>query len=447
MRNVNQKNSTAKANKIQDMAALWIEQIEKLLPANLDESAKTKGALIRKRGIKSSSDLLKVLLIYAVSTMSMRMLSLCASVLGIANISDTAWRKRFTGAELWLAYILDFLLPKPLPQKDMPIMKRTVHLIDGSNIAESGQNGKLYRIHMSYNLNLSSMDDIKVTDNHTAESFKHCHIQKNDIYIADSGYGKVKLYDYIISRGADAVLRFTPHHVILLDSNGHRIDMTKKLDKNQQIIDFKCYAQYEKKQVPVRIVASQLPEDKKADVIKRKKRKASKNQTQKPMAETLVYAEWVIIMTSLDEAYSAKEILTIYKSRWQIELLFKRIKQHFSVTKIRPSSLKYGKALILLWLIIWALVEKQAYQAERYMIEKEMDMSRFYPWALTSFFFVRVKMIIESLWATLLDLEDDISIIAAKLQNHKQDRLNQYFYFHFCCFWEKTGNQSEKQVA
>jgi hypothetical protein len=332
-------------------------------------------------------------------------------------------------------------------QKDMPVMKRTVHLVDGSNVAEAGQNGKLYRIHMSYNLNLSNMDDIKVTDNHTAESFEHCHIQKNDIYIADSGYGKAKLYDYIISRSADAILRFTPHHIILLDSNGHRIDMTKKLDKNQQIIDFKCNAQYDKKRIPVRIIASQLPEDKKADAIKRKKRKASKNQTQKPMTETLVYAEWVIIMTSLDESYSAEEILTIYRSRWQIELLFKRIKQHFTVTKIRPSTLKYGKALILLWLIIWALVEKQMYQAERYMIEKEMDMSRFYPWALTSFFFVRVKMIIESLWATLLDLEADIVIIAEKLQNHKQDRLNQYFYFHFCCFWEKTDNQSKKQVA
>jgi hypothetical protein len=100
MRNVNYKNNTAEANRIQDMAALWIEQIEKLLPSNMDETAKTKGALIRKRGVKNASDLLKVLLIYAVTTMSMRMLSLCASALGVANISDTAWHKRFTGAEL-----------------------------------------------------------------------------------------------------------------------------------------------------------------------------------------------------------------------------------------------------------------------------------------------------------------------------------------------------------
>ena len=430
---MNQVNDTSQVSKTQDMATLWIQQIESLLPINLDELAKSKGALIRKRKVKSALNLLKLLLIYAVSTMSMRILSLVAYALGIADISDKAMSKRFTNSVLWLAYILDYLLPKPLKQKDMLAMKKTIHLIDGSNVTEAGKEGKVYRIHMSYNLNISSMDDIEVTDNHTAESFEHCHIQKNHIYIADSGYGKAKMYDYIITRNADAILRFTPNHIILTDFKGDRIDMTKKLDTNMPMIDFTCYAQYGKEKIPARVIASQLPEDKKAEAIKRKKRKASKNQSN-IQPETLIYAEWVIIMTSLDESYTAEEILDIYRSRWQIELLFKRIKQHFKVTKIRPSTLKYGKALILLWLIIWSLVEKQAFLAEIYMIEKGMDMSLFSPWANTSFFFQRVRMTIESLWASLIDTETDILIIAKKLQNHKQDRINQYFHYHLCGF-------------
>ena len=153
--------------------------------------------------------------------------------------------------------------------------------------------------------------------------------------------------------------------------------------------------------------------------------------------ETLVYAEWVIIMTSLDESYTAEKILSIYRSRWQVELLFKRIKQHFKVTKIRASSLKYGQALVLLWLIIWALVERQVYLAEIHLIEKGMDMRRFSPWAYSSYFFNRLKTMIESLWATILDPIADIDVIAAKLQNHKQhNRLNQYFEYHLNCFLE-----------
>jgi len=127
--------------------------------------------------------------------------------------------------------------------------------------------------------------------------------------------------------------------------------------------------------------------------------------------------------------------------------LFKRIKQHFKVTKIRPSTQKYGTVLVLLWLIIWALVERQAYMAEKYMIEKGLDMSRQYPWALSSFIFQNIKMIIESLWATLLDLEADIIIIAEKLQNHKQDRVNQYFQFHLNNFLEISACRRQREAA
>jgi len=445
--NVNQKDNTSQNSKAQDMVSLWTEKIETLLPADLEESAKTKGALKRKRGLKSASDLIKLLLIYAVSTMSMRMLSLCAASLKIADVTDVALAKRFRKSEGWLAYILDYLLPKPkvvfgnygVTQTVTKSIRRSVNLIDGSMVTEAGKGGNSYRIHMSYNLSIGSMSDVQVTDKHTAESFAHCNIQKNDIYIADSGYGKAKMYDYIISRCADAILRFTPNHVTLVNNRGEVIDMAQKLDTKEKTIEFRCYAKHGKKLLPVRIIASQLPEDKKPGAIKRKKKEAQKYQTKNMRPETLLYAEWTIIMTSLDESYTAEDVLTIYRSRWQVELLFKRIKQHFKVTKIRPSTQKYGKVLVLLWLIIWALVERQAYMAEIYMIEKGLDMSRHYPWALSSFIFQRIKMTIESLWATLLDIEADIEIVAEKLQNHKQDRVNQYFQFHLNNFLEMAA--------
>jgi hypothetical protein len=422
---------------MQAMADLWAQQISVNLPNNLDESAKSTGAIKRKRGFKSAEDFLKLLLIFAVSTMSMRMLSLSANSLDISTITDTAWHKRITNCALWLAYILDYILPKPMQSKDeillfeeTPVKNRQIHLVDGSCIAEAASRNMTYRIHMSYNLRSGCMDDIQVTDHHTAESFRHCKIQENHIYMADAGYGKAGMYAYLISQKADAILRFTPSHVILLDHNGQRIDMMKKLTADEPIIDFWCFTKNGKHLLPVRIIASQLPEDKQADAIKRKRRISSKKQAQ-IMPETLEYAKWIIIMTSLDDQYSAKEILAVYKSRWQIELLFKRIKQHFKVTKIKDSSIKYAKSLILLWLIIWAMVERQSIAAEMHMIKKEMDMSRLSPWTLTSFFFQRVKMIIESLWATIIDPVEDIDIIAQCLQNHKGSRINQYFEYHF----------------
>ena len=439
-KNVNQNNNSANSPGKQDISEYWTEKIKTMLPRDLEESAKREGALLRKRGVKSAYDLLKLMLIYAVSTMSMRMLSLSASSLKLADISDTAIRKRFVKSVAWLTYLLNSLLPKPIIQKEkQQELKKTVHIIDSSNVVEAGKSGRVLKIHMSYNLNIASMDEVKITDKHTAESFAHYTIQKGHIYLADSGYGKAQLYDYIIKRGGDALLRLTPNHIKLIEVNGQAIDMTKKLEKSKKIIDFECYTLNGKKKLPVRIIASQLPEDKKANAIKRKKRSASKRQTKQMKPETLIYAEWVIIMTSLDESYSAEKVLEIYRSRWQIELLFKRIKQHFKVTKIRPSSQKYGEALVLLWLIIWAMVERQVYQAEIHLIEKGNDMNRFSPWLYCSYFFHRLKTMIESLWATILDPIADIEKIAAKLENHKQSRINQYFEYHLNNFLEQNN--------
>jgi len=429
---VNQNNNTCNDSQDQGIATLWAEQIKAIFPTDLDESAKTWGALIRKREVKSAIDLLRLLLLCAVSTMSMRMLTLSAKSLKVADISDTAVRKRLIKSIAWLTLLLNTLLPSPTQNKMKPGIKRTVHLIDGSNYVKAGKSGETYRVHMSYNLSINSMDEVKVTDKHTAESFAHYSIQAGDIYIADAGYGKANNYVNVTKRGGDVIFRCTPNHIKLEDLNGSPIEMAKKLDKEKQVVDFTCFIINGKKKTLTRIVASQLPEDKKAESVKRKKRQASKRQTKQIRPETLIYAEWVIILTSLDGAYSAEEVLAIYRSRWQVELLFKRIKQHFKVTKIRPCSAKYGEALVLLWLIIWALVERQSYLAELYLLEKGADMSRCSQWQITSYFFERQKILIEMQWAILLDPMADIEIIAEKLQNHKRhDRPNQNFEYRF----------------
>jgi hypothetical protein len=272
---VNMKNYTLKEAKKQEANEIWSEQIGKLLPAKIDEIAKEQGALERKREVKNSTELLKILLIYATSTMSVRMLSLCASVLKVASISDTAWRKKIINSVLFLTQVLDYLLPKA-QNKEVPV-ERMINLIDASNVKQEGANGEVHRIHMNYNLSVGRMEEIKVTDYHTAESIEHFTIQAGGIYICDAGYGKAKTLDYIISHKADAILRISPNHIALVDEKGVKIDMSKVLKTKKKIVDFTCYIQdgKSKKLTPARIIASKLPEDKQADAIKRKKRKSS----------------------------------------------------------------------------------------------------------------------------------------------------------------------------
>ena len=125
------------------------------------------------------------------------------------------------------------------------------------------------------------MDEVSVTDHHTAESFAPFNITPGSIYIADAGFGKGKNLEYVVSRQADALFRVTPNLLALAsDANGaEKIDMVKKLDTRKDVVDFTCYVHtIDGEYVPARLIASRLPEDKAAEAVKRKKRTAQKKQ-------------------------------------------------------------------------------------------------------------------------------------------------------------------------
>ena len=58
---------------------------------------------------------------------------------------------------------------------------------------------------------------------------------------------------------------------------------------------------------------------------KLRRRAARKGNNLKP--ETLFLAEYVMVVTTFPETFSASEVLEWYRLRWQIELVFKRFKQ------------------------------------------------------------------------------------------------------------------------
>lgn len=72
----------------------WEEQVLRRLPAETEEQAFRLRAFVREREVKRVGDLLRALLAYVLCVSSFRHLGSWAVLLGIANISDAAWRKR-----------------------------------------------------------------------------------------------------------------------------------------------------------------------------------------------------------------------------------------------------------------------------------------------------------------------------------------------------------------
>ena len=436
---MNELKDKAKSENNQAIVAVTRSLINKLLqklPEGLEESAKMYDALVRRRVVKSASNLILALFIYASPGISLRMLASSAAIADIADMTDQAWQKKVVKCEPWLSHLLKEAMPKMSNKSKKPFKGKTVKLLDGSIIRQAGKlgkkGGKSLRVHMCYNLTQGCMDCILLTDTSTAESVTVFDIEPNTIYIADTVYGKGKALAHIKSSQADALFRATPNHLSLsADEKGKiKINMTEVLDTDVDIVDFSCYVHTEnKKRVPVRVIASKLPEDKALLAKERKIRNARKEQTKNIRKETFVYAGWVILITTLPDEFSADKLLEMYRARWQIELLFKRIKQSFNVSVLPAASLTHSKAMVLLWLILWSLTEQESLGIEIFLLDSGTDMALYSPWATQCFLFQHLSAIINCIWALTFTSHSHNINALSRLLNHRSYRDNQYACF------------------
>ena len=418
-------------NKLQEVFENWNNIILPHLPQQMDGMAKRTGALHRKRGVCSCVDLLRMLFLYASSNFSFRILAAAACVLGISAISDTAWRKRFSKAAPFLREILHSLLSAFLPATDIFAFDgvKNVLLVDASVIRQNGKQQHQQRIHLCYSLNENRMKQVKAPDQHTAESLAHFSMKKGDLVMVDAGYGTAQNFIYAQEQGADVILRITPKNFCLYDAQGEKISLTALMkeaeEKHREWIDVFGYCKYKGKTGFVWVIAHRLPDGQAAKARKRKIRKASKNQRQ-IQAETLFSAGWITVVTSLGAEYSGEEILHLYRSRWQVELLFKRFKQNFSVHTIKAGSNAYAETETLLWLIIWTIAERQSFQAECYLAEKRECCYSVYEKCKISF--IQITDILRLSWSLFVDLTD--KKYTRYLSKKQRWRINQNDEFH-----------------
>ena len=263
----------------------------------------------------------------------------------------------------------------------------------------------------------------------TAESLAHFSMKKGDLVLANAGYGTAQNFIYAQEQGADVILRITPKNFCLYDAQGEKISLTALMkeaeEKHMEWIDGFGYCKYKGKTGFVRIIAHRLPDGQAAKARKRKTRKASKNQ-RRIQAETLFSAGWITVVTSLSAEYSGEEILHLYRSRWQVELLFKRFKQNFSIHSIKAGSSTYAETETLLWLIIWMIAERQSFQAKCCMEEKrECSYSVYEKCKIT---FIQVTDILRLSWSLFIDLTD--KKYTRYLLKKQRWRINQNDEFH-----------------
>lgn len=309
------------------------EILKRYLPDDLDASARAAGAMRRKRGhINTGEQLLRLLLMHTAGGLSLEQTVARAQAQGLPKINAMALHKRLCSSHRWLSSLTSHLLEEIRPRLDGSgdywNLNRKVRILDATDVQEPGATGTDWRIHYSLRLPEMCCDFFELTDAHGGESLRRLPVNAGDLVLVDRGYNDRTAVGQILDQGGDVVMRYHSRNFPLLTPDGQAFDPLKELRKLKigEVLEWPVNFVANGKTREARLCAI-CKSTEQAERTLRKIKLKTKGKFERVKPATLEFAKYVVVVCTIPAGeMSARLALEFYRTRWQVELAFKRLK-------------------------------------------------------------------------------------------------------------------------
>lgn len=330
-----------------------------LLPAGWQAMAWYTGAVRRCRGLCDPERLLRVLLAHVTEDCSLVETAVRVRQAGWGKISAVALLRRLRASEQWLRWIAQCLFQRHR------ILEagagRRVLAVDATTVQETGPTGSVWRMHWMTNLEDLQCEYYELTDIHTGETFRRFPLACGDVVLGDRVYGNPPGIAWVVQHQADVVVRVNPHLLPLFCRPKRPFPLLQRLRrlKRGQVGQWQAWVHGPHgRWLEGRLIALHRS---KAAVrrAQRHLRRHAQKQQRRPSRRSLELARYLLIWTSLPESeYPARRVLRLYRLRWQIELVFKRMKSIAGLGQLPKHADASAKAWLHGKLLVALLLER-----------------------------------------------------------------------------------------
>ena len=319
---------------------MW-PHVARALP-DLEESARRSGAVRRCRGLPNAEALIRMGMAYAVSDLSLKDVAAWARALEIAFLSGPGLHYRLKTAESWFEGLLVKVLQRGVESKAVGL---PIKVVDATVITGPGSRGTDWRAHVSLDPATGRIISCELTDAKGGEAFSRFHVEKGELVLGDRGYARARGIHSVVSSGGHVLVRVSPMSMRVCDCAKETISLMSYAQNIQE---------GEIKELDVLIP---IPPDKNRGSWHVRNAKAWVSG--RALGFRSKKGEVIWLFTDLPSAsLSGEAMKRLFRVRWQIELLFKRLKSLLDLKELPTRKGPTARSWLLLKFLTAAVAQQ-----------------------------------------------------------------------------------------